>query len=52
VKKVFVEQLPQIPASCAVRSSAGTTVRTVLDRFPGTTGASEDAFTRALGHSR
>ncbi|MEU9350636.1 family 78 glycoside hydrolase catalytic domain [Streptomyces griseoloalbus] len=52
VEKVFVEQLPQIPVSYAVRSSADTTLRTVLDRFPGTTGALEDAFTRDLGHSR
>lgn len=52
VKQVFAEHLPQLPVSYAARSSAGTTLRTVLDRFPGTTGALEDAFTRALDSTR
>ncbi|MEV7016010.1 family 78 glycoside hydrolase catalytic domain [Streptomyces sp. NPDC093991] len=52
VKQVFAEHLPQIPVSCAARSPAGTTLRTALDRVPGTTGALENAFTLALGSTR
>ncbi|MGC9496462.1 family 78 glycoside hydrolase catalytic domain [Streptomyces sp. WG7] len=52
VKRVFSEHLPQIPISYAARSSAGTTLRTVLDQFPGTSGALASAFTRAPGRAR
>jgi alpha-L-rhamnosidase len=51
VREVFAEHLPHIPISYAARSSADTTLRTVLGRFPRATDALEGTFTRALARS-